>query len=884
MKKWLKTLLSCMLCIMTMFGTLTGCGVEKDDGMRTVTFDLCTDLETNPLLPKEVAKGDIVAKPTAVVTGENPNNAVLEGWYRDKEYTQKWSFFTDTVEEDITLYAKWVNQYYVKYYLGDNTEKPFTDKLVKEGEIFIPDETLTYGYHSTGFYEDPAFTIPYVPQAITKTTNIYIQRSDKFYFSPEMMKAKFEPQAAPSGPGSKAGTIELAGEGDDKYVDINFGYSTAGDAHILMANVTVDISTSNKIRITMKNLGYAEHLKFYFVGWYDDTTQEWVSGAEAFGEDRAFVYTYDKATQVHMAEDAEWQVIEIDAAQLMFEKQGSNGVSSWGETSVLTRLRIDSPYVCTDENDLSNRLWIKSIEGIDGSAYQGSDDTSEVAQLLVDDNADEVKAVADAQADITGWVFPKNYASVTPAVDSEAKLTTYNKKNGLLLYAPFRTKAARVELQVNETINLYDKTTLVLRLRNYGYATNLKVSCENDAGREAVNELTIPARTGEVVECKFNMVSVKNWKDNLEKLTLEYTAVGVDNAILIESIEFKDYEMLPIPGFNFDDRNTFGLTPNEALGVSYSTTDYATKFTVINQTQAEVNKDYSTLRNFSNVGYESFALTYKMANEGITKVKVTLTVDGNNVEYVFDVAVAERMTTVELPMGEVTGNVTNFRMTFEGEGEIYIREFRFKATNLMAWDFGTSNMYANILLGSKDWIGNATYDEGLAALALAPSDGSTPTKYYYGALKAWGTKQTGNVPMAGATKVVLVYYNPGSVANLTISLGCVEIPVENEENGETSDSTSSDITPTAEEETPWDEKIEQPGYSAGSALAALQTNMAPGEWAAVEIDLADFVAPGLDPMLTTPEEIAKMALSCMFITHSNPYDTETVYIRLLTVI
>ena len=32
----------------------------------------------------------------------------LEGWYRDKNFVQKWNFGTDVVENNITLYAKWV--------------------------------------------------------------------------------------------------------------------------------------------------------------------------------------------------------------------------------------------------------------------------------------------------------------------------------------------------------------------------------------------------------------------------------------------------------------------------------------------------------------------------------------------------------------------------------------------------------------------------------------------------------------------------------------------------------------------------------------------------------------------------------------------------------
>ena len=97
MKKWFKTIFSGLLCGLMAFGAACGSNAPVDDGYRTVTFELCTELETNPVLPKEVLKGETVSKPIVAVKGENPENAEVEGWYRDQEYTTPWSFFTDTV-------------------------------------------------------------------------------------------------------------------------------------------------------------------------------------------------------------------------------------------------------------------------------------------------------------------------------------------------------------------------------------------------------------------------------------------------------------------------------------------------------------------------------------------------------------------------------------------------------------------------------------------------------------------------------------------------------------------------------------------------------------------------------------------------------------------
>ena len=871
MKKWLKAILSCLLCVITSFGVLTGCGGENDDGMRTVTFELCTELKTNPVLPKEVVKGDVVSKPTVAVSGENPNNEEVEGWYRDREYTQPWSFYTDTVEEDMTLYAKWVKKFDVFYYLGEETDTYMFKEQFREGSMIVPNESLKHGYRSDGFFADPEYTTPFdFSQPITEHKNIYIQRSDEFYFSAEMIATRFTPQAAPSGPGSKAGTIALAGEGDEQYADINFGYSTAADPHILLEYVTVDISHSKKVKFTMKNLGNAKTLKLYFTAWIDNDTKEF-AGESYFTESCAYSYQYT-SDQINVAEDAPWQEIEIDLASEMLKKADSKGISSWGESKTLLKLRIDSPYVCTDENDLSNRLWIKSIEGVKDPNYKPLDDTAEMKALLVDDDATEVKAVADKQTSITGFIFPKDNASVEPVIVEDAKnITLYDKKEGLLMHAPIRAKEAKVVFNAGDkAINLHDNTTLVIRLRNYGYATNVKVTWEhrytaeydkNEIGRKGTETFTIPAKTDGVVECEFNMARANQWKEFLNSLTFEYTSEGVDNAILFESIEFKPYKTTEIAGFNFDDRNMFGLESTDTLEVSYNASDYATKFKVLSDTQAVVSMDYSAYTNFTCAGYEVLTLAYKQKKEGVTKVNVILTVDGQEQVYSFDVVLTDKLETISLPITK-GGNVSNFRMTFEGTGEIYIGSIRFKANNAIAWDFGTSAMYDKVVGANKDWPGFASYNSAMSALALAPCGGTDPFKYYYGATKSWGKSETGNVPLTGKSKLAIVYYNPGTVSALAVSIGWTEM-VDYEENGTMK---------------PWDEKITQPGGTGGSYHVNLQTGMKAGEWAYAEIDLANF--KGL-----TAEEIDTKAVTTIFVNHLKGLEEkDTVYIRLINII
>ena len=47
--------------------------------------------------------GDLATTPTA----PSRSHSTLAGWYKDAGLTQVWTFATDTVTDNITLYAKW---------------------------------------------------------------------------------------------------------------------------------------------------------------------------------------------------------------------------------------------------------------------------------------------------------------------------------------------------------------------------------------------------------------------------------------------------------------------------------------------------------------------------------------------------------------------------------------------------------------------------------------------------------------------------------------------------------------------------------------------------------------------------------------------------------
>ena len=70
---------------------------------RTVTFNYSGKSADST---ETVVKGRRIAEPTE----PDVEGYEIEGWYKDSAYTQKWNFATDTITEDMTLYAKWVER------------------------------------------------------------------------------------------------------------------------------------------------------------------------------------------------------------------------------------------------------------------------------------------------------------------------------------------------------------------------------------------------------------------------------------------------------------------------------------------------------------------------------------------------------------------------------------------------------------------------------------------------------------------------------------------------------------------------------------------------------------------------------------------------------
>ena len=186
-----------VICVCSLFAAV---GCKKDDGkteekLYTVTFDLCTDLQTTTALPRKVKAGTRIDEPKIYVTGDNPDNYEIEGWYSEKNYSEdsKWDFSFDSVESDVTLYAKWGShkQYKVRFYKEGDEEATYI-ATIEQGLTASECDDRFGGYAVLGYYTSPEFDKEFdFEAAINADTDVFVKLSDYIYLSPKYL-AGFE--------------------------------------------------------------------------------------------------------------------------------------------------------------------------------------------------------------------------------------------------------------------------------------------------------------------------------------------------------------------------------------------------------------------------------------------------------------------------------------------------------------------------------------------------------------------------------------------------------------------------------------------------------------------------------------------------------------------
>ncbi|MBQ8405784.1 MAG: InlB B-repeat-containing protein, partial [Clostridia bacterium] len=444
-------LLTMLLSVATLFGTaaaLSSCGISdkgtQDKATATISFDINLDgYETNSVKDKTVSLGKRVPTVKAYITGDNPDNLQLYGWYTDEACTEKWDFKNDRVQGDMTLYAKWVEQYTIDYYVNGELLK---SEFAFKGDTLEEDASLVAGFKYLGTYLDADYQTPYDYSApLTEEIDLHINRSRGIYMSDHTEEGELSSSSltdylvAYVGSTSwdeKGNVIEQEGwvepytvstnyaEGTvtENCTYVNFGYQpTYGDGYVELC-LAIDITQSQIIRFWFKNLGKASSLNLYFTALLDAENNVYSETGSIYTQDFCYPnYTGSGVeggialddSQIQMSESDEWTYVDFNLYEVY-----KNGYSIWGTSPYLGALRIQANYTCVDEEDWSNVFLIKSIEGIPYDVPV--EDSEEIKSVLTDAEAlteDQIKEVSDAQAENPqGFTFPKDGDCVTGVI------------------------------------------------------------------------------------------------------------------------------------------------------------------------------------------------------------------------------------------------------------------------------------------------------------------------------------------------------------------------------------------------------------------------------------------------------------------------------------
>ena len=126
------------------------------DSIKTVTFNT---MGAGSLDPVEIKNGNLLAEPAALTK----EGYLFVGWYREADFTTKWNFKTDLVQETMTLYAKWVedipeNRLYTVAFNSNGGSAVASITEIRYNTLIQKPANPTNGdYALVGWYKDNTF-------------------------------------------------------------------------------------------------------------------------------------------------------------------------------------------------------------------------------------------------------------------------------------------------------------------------------------------------------------------------------------------------------------------------------------------------------------------------------------------------------------------------------------------------------------------------------------------------------------------------------------------------------------------------------------------------------------------------------------------------------
>jgi uncharacterized repeat protein (TIGR02543 family) len=104
---------------------------------------------------QSVASGSLIPQPAK----PTKSGYTFMGWYKDPAYTSIWNFASDTVNGNVTLYARWGKTYKIKYNLNGGTQNKLNpSKYTPITNTFTLQNPTRKGYKFGGWYKDQNLT------------------------------------------------------------------------------------------------------------------------------------------------------------------------------------------------------------------------------------------------------------------------------------------------------------------------------------------------------------------------------------------------------------------------------------------------------------------------------------------------------------------------------------------------------------------------------------------------------------------------------------------------------------------------------------------------------------------------------------------------------
>ena len=508
----------------------------------------------------------------------------------------------------------------------------------------------------------------------------------------------------------------------------------------------MDITKSQKLEITFKIPdAYADadggrvfnSLLVYPTSKYEDKTPAVFEGAT---EVTAVVQAITQDV-CGMTADDEWITWTFDLASKQY-----CGTSVWGNSTYLNLLRIQLQYwnSSADAND-THTMWIKSIKGVADDAYVGADDTFAEGFLADDENATDREAVEN------GFTFPNDMSYVNAGI---AYGEAYEKSEGLLVYQEYRNAYNEVTLWAKDKqINLSENPIMKIKVQNLGYIPYLEVGFVNENGLESTKvHIDMPSKMEQAEEFTVMFTSgvISGYEGMMQRMIISANSRGIDNAYIIESIEFCSFEDEPVAGFLFN-----GVEDTDALQVGENLHYFTREFTVLTE-GASFEKTYTM---YAMNGYNTLSLTYAMETAGVTAVKVTLSVEKGGVvtdtEYVYEVTTCSQLTEIKKEI-TASGNVQKMKVEFVGTGTICLKSLKLgfeKGVDLSDKTYVNNYLTAGL---QNAWV-SGYYDESMSAFK---GDMSKGDQFFYRADAGHA-----NVEVCDSTKIYIIYQNRGENTN-----------------------------------------------------------------------------------------------------------------------